>query len=55
MSLLVIQQILGLFIHTLTSDGKYSLLNSDNLTQPVKMQIFKEEKKFSFFSSVLEI
>ena len=31
MSLLVIWKILGLFINTLTADGKYSLFNRDNI------------------------
>ena len=35
-SLLVICKILGLFINTLTADDKYSLLNRDNLTQPIQ-------------------
>ena len=35
-SLLVICKILGLFINTLTADDKYSLLNRDNLMQPIQ-------------------
>ena len=29
-----------MFVNTLTVDGKYSFLNSDNLTQPIQMQLF---------------
>ena len=32
-------QILGLFVNTMTVDDKYSLLNRDNLTQPIHMQL----------------
>ena len=31
-------QIWRLFINTLSADGKYSLFNRDNLTQPIQMQ-----------------
>ena len=41
MSLLVIYKILGVFVNTLTLDDKYSLLNSENLRQPIQMQLSK--------------
>ena len=47
MSLLVICGILGLFINTLTEDDKYFLRNSENLPQPIQMQISKKQKTFS--------
>ena len=48
-------KIFGLFLNTLTSDDKYSLLNSDNLTQPIQMQLSKKQKTFSeFFSAFLK-
>ena len=51
-SLLVICKISRLFPNTLTADGKYSLLNRDNLTQPIQMQVSRKEKTFSrLFSS----
>ena len=41
--------------NTLSSDGKYSLLNRDNLTQPIQMQVSRKEKTFSeFFSPFLK-
>ena len=53
-SLLVIFKILGLFVNTLTADDKDSLLNRDNLTQPIQMQLSQKQKTFSqFFSEVL--
>ena len=54
-SLLVICKISRLFINTLSADGKYSLFNRDNLTQPIQMQLSRKEKTFSdFFSSFLK-
>ena len=47
--LVVTCKIFGLFLNTLTSDDKYSLLNSDNLTQPIQMQLSKKQKTFSEF------
>ena len=43
-SLLVIQKILRLFLHTLTVDDKDYLLNRDNLTQPIQMQLSQKQK-----------
>ena len=47
MSLLVICEILGLFISTFTADDKYFLHNSENLPQPIQMQLSKKQKSFS--------
>ena len=47
MFLLVICKILGLFLNTLTTDGKYSLLNRDSLKQPIQMQLSNKQKFFS--------
>ena len=53
--LLVIWKISRLFPNTLSADGKYSLLNRDNLTQPIQMQLSPKQKTFSeFFSGFLE-
>ena len=53
--LLVICKISRLFPNTLSADGKYSLLNRDNLTQPIQMQLSRKQKTFSeFFSAFLE-
>ena len=44
-----------LFPNTLSADGKYSLLNRDNLTQPIQMQLSQKRKTFSeFFSAVFK-
>ena len=50
-SLLVIWKISRLFINTLSADGKYSLFNRDNLTQPSQMQLSRKQKTFSQFFS----
>ena len=51
-SLLVIWKILRLFVNTFNADGKYSVLNRDNLTEPIQMQLWKKQKTFSaLFSS----
>ena len=51
MSLLVISEILGLFVNTLTADDKYSLCNRENLLQSIQMQLSKEQKVFSQYSA----
>ena len=48
-SLLVICKISRLFANTLSDDGKYSLFNRDNLTQPIQMQLSRKQKSFSDF------
>ena len=54
-SLLVIWKISRLFINTLSADGKYSLFNRDNLTQPIQMQLSRKQKTFSeFFCAFLK-
>ena len=54
-SLLVICKISRLFPNTLSGNGKYSLFNRDNLTQPIQMQLSQKEKTFSnFFSAFLK-
>ena len=51
----VIWKISRLFPNTLSADGKYSLLNRDNLTQPIQMQLSRKQKTFSeFFSAFLK-
>ena len=41
MSLLVIFKILGVFVNRLTADDKYSVLNIENLIQPIQIHLFK--------------
>ena len=55
-SLLLICELLGLFVKTLTPNDKYSLRNSEeNLLQPIQMQSSKKQKTFSeFFDPVLK-
>ena len=49
------QNLSKLFPNTLSADGKYSLLNRDNLTQPIQMQVPRKQKTFSdFFSAFLK-
>ena len=55
MSLLVLCKILRLFLNILTADGKYSLLNRDNSTQPIQILLCQKKKTFShFFSTFLK-
>ena len=49
--LLVIYKISRLFPNTLSADGKYSLFNRDNLTEPIQMQLSRKQKTFSEFYS----
>ena len=55
----MICKISRLFPKTLSADGKYSVLNRDNLTQPIQMQLSKKQKKFAqifyaFLKSILK-
>ena len=43
----MIHKILRLFVNTLTFDEKHYLLNRDNLTQPIQMQLSEKRKNFS--------
>ena len=36
-----------MFVNTLTADDQYSLRNRDNLTQPIRTQLFQKQKDFS--------
>ena len=54
-SLLVICEISRLFPNTLSADGKYSLVNTDKLTQPIQMELSQKQKTFcDFFSSFVK-
>ena len=53
--MLVLCQILGLFVTTLTDGGKYSLLYRDNLTQQIQILLSQKAKTFSqLFSEILK-
>ena len=48
-------QILGLLVNTLAADEKYPILNRDNLTIPIEMQLSEKQKSFSqFFAAFLK-
>ena len=54
-SLLVIHKIPRLFVNTLTGNDKHYLLNRDNLTQKIEMQLSEKQKTFSrIFFAVLK-
>ena len=51
----VIYKVWGLFINTLSAEGKYSLFNRGNLRQPIQMQWSGKQKTFSrFFTAFLK-
>ena len=55
MSLLLTCKVLGLLVNTLVADEKFPVLNRDNLTIPIQMQLSRKQKRFSqFFASVLK-
>ena len=49
-SLLVIHKILRLLVNTFTADEKHYLINRENLTQRIQMQLSQKQKTFSQFS-----
>ena len=48
-SLLVIHKIVRLFVNTLTVADKHYLLNRDNLTEPVEIQLSQKQRIFLNF------
>ena len=39
----------------MSADGKYSLFNKDNLTQPIQIELSRKQKTFSeYFSAFLK-
>ena len=42
-------EILRLFFNEMTANDKYSLPNSENVSQPMQMQLSKKQKAFSHF------
>ena len=54
-SLLLTCKILGLLVNTLAADEKYPVLNRDNLTIPIQMQLSQKQKTFfQFFAAFLK-
>ena len=47
--LLMIYKIVRLFVNTLTADHRHYLLNRDNLTQTIQMEVSQKQKTFSEF------
>ena len=43
----MIHKVLRLFVNTLTVDDKHYVLNRENLTQLIQMQLSKKEQTFS--------
>ena len=55
MSPLVLGEILGVFVNTLTADGKYPVQGCENLQLPIQMQLSEKQKTFpQFFVWFLE-
>ena len=55
MSSLVLGEILGVFVNTLTADGNYLVPDWENFQLPIEMQLSEKRKTFSqFFVPVLE-
>ena len=48
-SLSVIHKMLRQFVNTLKVNDKHYLLNRDNLTQPIQMQLSQKQKTFCRF------
>ena len=44
----MISETLGLFLNTLTADDKHSLLNGENLRQPIQMQLTRKKTFLNF-------
>ena len=54
-SLFLTCQILGLLVNTLAADEKYPVLNRDNLTIPIQIQLSQKRKAFAqFFATFLK-
>ena len=47
--MLVVCKMLKLFVHTLSADDKYSLLNRDNLTQLIEILLSQKQNTSSQF------
>ena len=47
---LVIHKVLKIFVNTLTVDEKHYLVNRDNLTEPIQVELSQKQKTFSEFS-----
>ena len=52
-SLIVLHKVLIPFANTFIVDDKHYLLNRDNLTHPIQMQLYQKQKKISEFFSII--
>ena len=43
----MIHKILGVFVNMLTVNDKHYMLNRDNLTEPIQIQLSQKQKTFS--------
>ena len=48
-SQLVLGELLAVFVNTLTTDGKYSVQDCENLQLPIEMKLSEKRKRFSQF------
>ena len=49
-------EMLSLFVNMFPVNDKHYLVNRDNLTQPIQIQLFEKQKKFfSIFSGIFKI
>ena len=49
MSPLVLDEMFGVFVNTLTADGKYPVQVCENLQVPIQMQLSEKRETFSWF------
>ena len=49
MSPAVLGESVGVFVNTLTADGKYPVQGCENLQLPIQMQLSEKQKTFSEF------
>ena len=52
---LVLAEILGVVVNTLTADGKYPVQGCENLQLPIQMQLYAKQKAFINFLFICEI
>ena len=49
MSRPVLGEVLGVFVNTLTAEGKYPVQDYENLPLPIQIQLSEKQKTFSQF------
>ena len=48
----VLGEVLGVFLNTLTAEGKYPVQDYENLPLPIQIQLSEKQKTFSQFFSI---